>query len=83
MTRRDPMICGHCHKRGHLIANCFKLKRDNRVKSTPNTDSELGLCVSSDVSERRECEWCLCSVCVNGLHCLTRRPRGARACEHT
>lgn len=44
---KDPMICGHCHKRGHLIANCFKLKRDNRIKSTPKTDSKLGLFVST------------------------------------
>lgn len=31
---RDQVFCGHCKKRGHVIANCFKLKRKDSSLST-------------------------------------------------
>ena len=43
----DHIVCGHCKKRGHVIANCFKLKRRNNYQSTPKLGADMGLCISS------------------------------------
>ena len=42
-------VCGYCKKRGHLIPDCFLLKRKNKSNSTASsrTESGLGLCVST------------------------------------
>ncbi|KAK0147815.1 hypothetical protein N1851_012505 [Merluccius polli] len=42
---KDQRFCGHCKRRGHVIANCFQLKRRNSSQST--SFHENANCVTS------------------------------------
>lgn len=40
--------CAYCKKRGHVLAECYSLKRKNKAASQPASyRSEVGLCVSN------------------------------------
>lgn len=59
VTRRDHVpvaVCGYCKKRGHILSECYSLKRKNNAfpPASNRFGSNLGLCVSSPTHASRK-----------------------------
>ena len=53
---RDSPVCGYCKKRGHVLSECYSLKRKNKL-STSNTvfpRSGPNMCVSTPSTSRKD-----------------------------
>ena len=52
----DSIFCGYCKKPGHVLSDCLTLKRKNRLQSTgsPRAGSNMGLCVSTLPTSRKD-----------------------------